>query len=439
MQALVRPQRLGAVQISIRDLEAGVRRRIDGEATGPGVQRPEVEVPAVLVGLAPMEERALELEKAVVDARGQDSEGDVRRVLPMVTDGWQRIAHRRGPMHECGRTERGFAGRGRVQLDTQGVADRVPVDRRRLHEEIVGMLPIVQRPAAVGLAALQKKRQRLFAAEGGRLRREHASERELSAEQRMRSHAHQPARRCHTTRSAVTPLVVVADGRGVMEHEHPVTGHEVMRVDGRGIRTPAGARSFARVRELQVRAHALDVPLWPVMMLVLLGHSGASHQQEILDPPARLGARPVHLAGMAESHVAVRSDDEARRQRLDAPRRGRARIAVEQQGKMQPEIVCGVLRGARAAPHLHRQDRESLARERGAQPLDAGQLVAARLAPGGPEIQQNHVSAVVREALRLAVRVRQSERRRHREQRGDEQRHQISRAVIVYLNRSGSS
>src|SRR5438874_10640674 len=114
------------------------------------------------------------------------------------------------------------------------------------------------------------------------------------------------------------------------------------------------------------------------MESVFTFHSpGASAGQELLDPAAFLHARPVDLPDVAEGHRAVRADEEARRQRLDSPRSGGARIAVEQQRKAQAEILRRVPCRARAAAHLHRQDYERPARERGSQPLDAGQLVAA--------------------------------------------------------------
>jgi len=42
----------------------------------------------------------------------------------------------------------------------------VPVDRRQLHEEVVRMLAVVQRRAAVGLAALEQERKLQLSAHG---------------------------------------------------------------------------------------------------------------------------------------------------------------------------------------------------------------------------------------------------------------------------------
>ena len=85
-------------------------------------------------------------------------------------------------MHEGGRTERRLSGSGRVQLDAEYAGDRVPVDRGGLHEQVVGMLAVVQRDAAVGLAALEEKRQRLLATERRRFCREHHAKGELALE-----------------------------------------------------------------------------------------------------------------------------------------------------------------------------------------------------------------------------------------------------------------
>src|SRR5438093_692734 len=127
-------------------------------------------------------------------------------------------------------------------------------------------------------------------------------------------------------------------------------------------------------------------------------------RQQPLDAAAFLDARPVELANVTEGYGAVRADEEARRHCLDSPRGGRAGIAVEQQRKAQAEVLRGILCGAYAAAHLHRQDDEWPARERDTEPLDAGQLIAARLAPGGPEIEQDHLPPIIGEAVRRTVR-----------------------------------
>src|SRR2546423_14248760 len=86
MEVLLRLRRLGAVHVAIGDLEARPLRRVHGEPSGPGIERAEVEIPAILVGLAPVKDGYLQLDPSVVDARSQHAEGDVRRALPVVAD-----------------------------------------------------------------------------------------------------------------------------------------------------------------------------------------------------------------------------------------------------------------------------------------------------------------------------------------------------------------
>ena len=88
-------------------------------------------------------------------------------------------------MHEGGGAQRRLSGSCRIEFDGEQVADRVPVDRRRLHEEIVRMLPVVKRDAAVALSALEEQRQRLVASERRRLCREHGAKGELAPQQRV--------------------------------------------------------------------------------------------------------------------------------------------------------------------------------------------------------------------------------------------------------------
>src|ERR1051325_4480930 len=74
------------LQQTVADLHGPVvvgRKRETRRARVPGI---ELEVITILVRLAPVEERAFELEPAIGEARRKDAEGDVRRILQVMRE-----------------------------------------------------------------------------------------------------------------------------------------------------------------------------------------------------------------------------------------------------------------------------------------------------------------------------------------------------------------
>src|SRR6266481_3343782 len=65
------------------------------------------------------------------------------------------------------------------------------------------------------------------------------------------------------------PLVVVAGRERVVQHQRPVVRHEVVGVDGGGVRYPARARTFAAVGKNQP-SRVLVLHLLHLMVLVLM-------------------------------------------------------------------------------------------------------------------------------------------------------------------------
>jgi hypothetical protein len=51
-------------------------------------------------------------------------------------------------VREGGRAERRLAGQGEIQLDAEVVGERALVVRRELHEQVVRVLPVVERLTA---------------------------------------------------------------------------------------------------------------------------------------------------------------------------------------------------------------------------------------------------------------------------------------------------
>src|SRR5689334_14168222 len=111
LHRLTRVQDLRALHPSVAGGHRPVQCRVEGKSTRVGVELDRIEVPAVFVRLPAVEDRALELESIREQPGGNDTEADMRGILPVVTQRGKWDIHRRGSMHEGHRTEGGFAGR----------------------------------------------------------------------------------------------------------------------------------------------------------------------------------------------------------------------------------------------------------------------------------------------------------------------------------------
>lgn len=157
MLVLVGTQHLGAAQVAVGGLRREPPRGVHGDAAGPRVGYPQVEVPPVLVGLAAVEPGALDLDVAGVDPGRDDAEADVAGVEPVVRDGPQRVVEGAQPVRERRGPERGLPRGREVELDGDAAADLAPVVEGEFHEEVVRVLAVVQGLAAVALAGLEQQ------------------------------------------------------------------------------------------------------------------------------------------------------------------------------------------------------------------------------------------------------------------------------------------
>src|SRR5712692_3131439 len=103
-----------------------------------------------------MESADTEPELASLRADGEHAGGDVRRILNMMRERGLRNLHRRDSMRKGHRPERGIADRRGVSVSDRSVADIHCIFGGKLHEEIMRMLPIDQRPSMRGLARLEQ-------------------------------------------------------------------------------------------------------------------------------------------------------------------------------------------------------------------------------------------------------------------------------------------
>src|SRR5438445_166479 len=141
-----------------------------------------------------------------------------------------------------------------------------------------------------------------------------------------------------------------------------------------------------------------------------------------------------------------------------APNFCAAALTIRQPGRAARHRFGERARAAGALADVDREHGEGPALQSAAQALDARHLFAAGGAPGGPEIDQHRLAAVIGKTVRGALEILQLQRRRGasapgsqrlrrgKRRPGEQQRSQeppphqvISRARIAYTNASGSS
>jgi hypothetical protein len=75
-----------------------------------------------------------------------------------MTERGERVGRRREAVHERGRADRRLAHGGEVELEAERGAERDPLERSDLHEDLVRVLAIVERLVLPGLAGLEQVR-----------------------------------------------------------------------------------------------------------------------------------------------------------------------------------------------------------------------------------------------------------------------------------------
>ena len=105
-------------------------------------------------------------------------------------------------------------------MTPDATADRPLVQRGQLHEQVVRMLPVVQRLALERLTALEQQRI-ATGPDGQRLGARHAVEVEGAAAELAHRHQHAPVDAAELIGTARTPLVVVLHEGVAVQHHHP--------------------------------------------------------------------------------------------------------------------------------------------------------------------------------------------------------------------------
>jgi hypothetical protein len=136
-------------------------------------------------------------------------------------------------------TDPRLAHRRRVHHQADSPGERPLVEGRELHEQVVRVLPVVERCAPEGLAALQQERIPL-PADRERLGARHAVQVQRAAGELAHCHQHSPID---------APDLIVPPGAALMielqecvavHHQHPGAGREVPGPHGGRVGKPGG-------------------------------------------------------------------------------------------------------------------------------------------------------------------------------------------------------
>src|SRR5262245_60445710 len=181
----------GVVQPPRRHLQHVIGPWRDADSRRIGVERPEIEVRAVLIRLAAIERRGLGAPSRAAYASRDHATGDMRRVQPVMADGGNRIRECRYAMREGHRTERGLADRTAVDNAPEAATNRPLVLDRQFHEQVARVLPIVN---GVTVAKLARRQQVWVAAAADRpwLEAQHRPYADAATPDRAPRHSHGP-------------------------------------------------------------------------------------------------------------------------------------------------------------------------------------------------------------------------------------------------------
>ena len=123
-------------------------------------------------------------------------------------------------MHERNRPKRGFASGPARQCESGRRGYRNAPHRRELHEQVVRMLPVDERPAVQRFAGLEEFPVAVLA-DGGRIETEHAGDGEVAVGRLPAGHPHPPIGRDDFVAAARTALVVEFREQHAVLHERP--------------------------------------------------------------------------------------------------------------------------------------------------------------------------------------------------------------------------
>src|SRR5438094_10110908 len=96
----VRVERFGALDVTVRNLQGQILRRIPGNAAAVRIELGLIEIVTVFIRFAAGEDAALHFNGAPNQSRCGDAERNVRGILPMMTERRIWVVHARWAMTE---------------------------------------------------------------------------------------------------------------------------------------------------------------------------------------------------------------------------------------------------------------------------------------------------------------------------------------------------
>src|SRR5215831_14447225 len=144
----------------------------------------------------------------------------MRRIEPVVRDGRDRIGHRRGTMGICDGSERRLTDRTAVELPAGLTLQRSIVSGCEFHEEIVGMLPVVNLFALADLTARQQIRIPATT-DRPRFSADHRSKLDPTRTGTALRHAHDPVDAASLAGAAIAGLVKPLQEGILVKHDLP--------------------------------------------------------------------------------------------------------------------------------------------------------------------------------------------------------------------------
>ena len=190
--------------------------------TRNGIERGEIDVPSDFIGLPTIEDGRFDDPRPVVERSRDHAVSDVGRIERVVRQRGKRIFRGRRAVGERDGTESRLARRRACNRQARLARDRCAPNRGELHDQIVRVLPVDQRPSVQrhGFAHLKDLAVSKLARRH-QIETEHPVEREPRRPDASGQHAHPPIRHCELIDAARTALMVEQAERDAVLHELP--------------------------------------------------------------------------------------------------------------------------------------------------------------------------------------------------------------------------